>query len=165
MDIVVCNSPLYMPVIFYIPKVLVVFEVLRYYILYILSGYWPCPTAVLKKNRPTSRRTMSSTVNDALPASVPELDVSGANWAIFLLRFQMVIQGKGLWGHFDGTNVCPVLTAVQATPTMTTPTITAFTTTLPAQTPQPSPAPSPIGTQDEINTWERNESIARSLLG
>jgi len=108
---------------------------------------------------------MSSTVNDALPASVPELDVSGANWAIFLLRFQMVIQGKGLWGHFDGTNVCPVLTAVQATPTMTAPTITAFTTTLPAQTPQPSPAPSPIGTQDEINTWERNESIARSLLG
>jgi len=91
---------------------------------------------VLKKNRPTSRRTISSTVNDALPALVPELDVSGTNWAIFLLYFQMVIQGKGLWEHFDGMNVCPVLTAVQATPTMTAPTIIAFTTTLPAQTPQ-----------------------------
>jgi len=108
---------------------------------------------------------MSSTVNDILPTLVPELDVSGANWTIFSLCLQMVIQGKGLWGHFDGTSVCPVLTAMQATPTTTASTTVISTITSSTQTSQPSPAPSLIGTQDEINTWKRNRSIAYSLLG
>jgi len=33
---------------------------------------------------------MSSTINDVLPTLVPKLDISGANWVIFLLRFQIV---------------------------------------------------------------------------
>jgi len=77
---------------------------------------------------------MSSTVNDVLPTLVPKLDVSGANWAIFLLRLQMVIQGRGLWGHFDGTSICPVLTAVQVTSTMTASTTAIYTTTSSTQT-------------------------------
>jgi len=48
---------------------------------------------------------MSSIVNDVLPALVPELDVFGVKWAISSLCFQIVIQGKELWGHFDRTSV------------------------------------------------------------
>ena len=65
-----------------------------------------------EKNRSTSWRTMLSTVNDILPILVPKLDISRANWAIFSLRLQMVIQGKELLGHFNRMSVCPVLTAV-----------------------------------------------------
>ena len=54
---------------------------------------------------------MSNAANDILPTSVPKLDVSGANWAIFALCFQTVIQEKGLWGHFDGSSPCSVLSS------------------------------------------------------
>ena len=60
---------------------------------------------------------MSNTANNILPTSVPKLDVSGANWAIFALCFQTVIQGKGLWRHFDGSSPCLVLSSpVQPSP-------------------------------------------------
>jgi len=39
---------------------------------------------------------------------MPKLDVSGANWALFVLYFQMVVQEKELWGHFDSSIPCPV---------------------------------------------------------
>jgi len=91
---------------------------------------------------------------------VPKLDVSGANWAIFALCFQTVIQGKGLWGHFDGSSPCPVLSspvqplpaAVSAAAATTTPAVPALTT------------PAPIFTQEAIDTWQRNKSITHSLL-
>jgi hypothetical protein len=93
------------------------------------------------------------------------LDVSGANWAIFALRFQMVVQGKGLWKHFDGSELCPVLstaaqtstapTTAPAAPAVATPTIVPPTT---------APVSPPIGIQDEINAWKKNENIAHSLL-
>ncbi|XP_006461650.1 hypothetical protein AGABI2DRAFT_71868, partial [Agaricus bisporus var. bisporus H97] len=67
---------------------------------------------------------MSSTavINDVLPPTVPALDVSGTNWAIFELRFRMVIQGKGLWGHFDGSTPLPI----PSTPTPTVADIDAW---------------------------------------
>jgi len=37
---------------------------------------------------------------------MPKLDVSGANWALFVLHFQMVVQEKELWGHFDSSIPC-----------------------------------------------------------
>ena len=40
---------------------------------------------------------------DTLPSSIPKLDSSGMNWAIFSLCFQDAIEAKGYWGHFDGT--------------------------------------------------------------
>ena len=118
-----------------------------------------------EKNRSTSWRTMLSTVNDILPILVPKLDISRANWAIFSLRLQIVIQGKELLGHFNRMSVCPVLTAVQVIPTTTAPTIAISTTTLSIQTPQPSLVSLLIGTQDEINAQKQDESITHSLFG
>lgn len=101
--------------------------------------------------------------NDVLPSSVPKLDVSGANWAIFALRFQTVIQGKGLWGHFDGS----VLRLVLNPPTQTSST-SSTSTTSPASPKSTAPATqaaqTPTVTQEMVDVWIQNESIARSLL-
>jgi hypothetical protein len=92
------------------------------------------------------------------------LDVSGANWAIFALCFQTVVQGKGLWKHFDGSELCLVLST--ATQTSTTPTTApaAPAVVTPTVPPTTAPVSPPIGTQDEINAWKKNENIARSFL-
>ena len=39
---------------------------------------------------------MATTVNNMIPLSVLKLDVSGTNWAVFLLQFKTAVQGKGL---------------------------------------------------------------------
>jgi gag-polypeptide of LTR copia-type len=49
------------------------------------------------------------TTTDILPSSVPKLMPTGLNWTTFAMRFQDAIEAKGLWGHFDGTAVCPIL--------------------------------------------------------
>ena len=46
---------------------------------------------------------------DTLPSSVPKLDATGLNWAIFSLCFQDAVEAKGYWGHFDGTTPQPEL--------------------------------------------------------
>ena len=46
---------------------------------------------------------------DTLPLSVLKLEASGLNWAIFSLCFQDAVEAKGYWGHFDGTEPCPVV--------------------------------------------------------
>jgi hypothetical protein len=93
------------------------------------------------------------------------LDVSGANWAIFALRFQTVVQGKGLWKHFDGSELCPVLsTAVQTSTTPTTAPTAPAVATPTVVPPTAAPVSPPVGTQDKINTWKKNKNIARSLL-
>ena len=51
---------------------------------------------------------MSATVSDHLPSSIPGLDPSGANWAIFSIRFRDAVDAKGFWGHFDSSEACPV---------------------------------------------------------
>ena len=51
--------------------------------------------------------TASTSLSDQLPASVPKLDPSGLNWAIFSVRFQDAVEAKGFWGHFDGSEPCP----------------------------------------------------------
>ena len=58
---------------------------------------------------------------DSLPSSVPKLDSSGLNWAIFSLHFQDAVEAKGYWGHFDGSTPCPTTITVTAEDeTMTT---------------------------------------------
>jgi hypothetical protein len=51
----------------------------------------------------------TASLSDALPTSVPKLEASGLNWAIFLVRFRDAVDAKGFWGHFDGTNLVPGL--------------------------------------------------------
>ena len=46
----------------------------------------------------------STALADTLPSSIPKLDASGLNWAVFSLRFQDAVEAKGFWGHFDGTD-------------------------------------------------------------
>jgi len=53
----------------------------------------------------------TASLSDSLPSSVPKLDASGLNWAIFLVRFQDTVEAKGFWGHFDGTNPVPALSS------------------------------------------------------
>jgi len=44
-------------------------------------------------------------MSDVLLATVPILEQSGANWVIFQLGFQMVVEGKGLWGYYNRSKV------------------------------------------------------------
>lgn len=111
---------------------------------------------------------MTSTVNDVLPSSVPMLDQAGGNWAIFRLRFEMAIRGKGLWGHFDGTRVRPVteMPKVSVSPPSAS---TAQASSAPATAATAVDRTSPsatvlLGTPGEILEWDRCESIAMSLL-
>jgi hypothetical protein len=49
----------------------------------------------------------TTSLSDALPTSIPKLEASSLNWAIFLIRFRDAVDAKGFWGHFDGT--APIL--------------------------------------------------------
>ena len=78
---------------------------------------------------------------DTLPSSVPKLDASGLNWAIFSLRFQDAVEAKGFWGHFDGTTPRPnAVTTATATATAT------------------------VDNTDAITQWDKDERSAKSLL-
>ena len=51
---------------------------------------------------------MSTTVSTTnLPANVPKLDPTGSNWVIYRIRFTCAIQSKGVFGHLDGSDICP----------------------------------------------------------
>jgi len=54
---------------------------------------------------------------DTLPSSVPKLEASGLNWAIFSLCFQDAVEAKGYWGHFDGMTPWPVVAKPEDAPT------------------------------------------------
>ena len=51
--------------------------------------------------------TTTTSLSDTLPSSIPKLDASGINWAIFSVRFQDAIEAKGFWNHFDGSLTHP----------------------------------------------------------
>ena len=93
--------------------------------------------------------TTATALANTLPSSIPKLDASGLNWAIFLLCFQDAIEAKGYWGHFNGTTPWPVPTVPAVTPS---PLPVAANST----TPQLDPAP----TADDITAmdqWDRDE--------
>ncbi|KAF8809603.1 hypothetical protein BYT27DRAFT_7021819, partial [Phlegmacium glaucopus] len=58
--------------------------------------------------------TATTSLSDSLPSSIPKLDATGLNWAIFSVRFQDAVEAKGFWGHFDGTTPRPVAISVTA---------------------------------------------------
>jgi len=39
---------------------------------------------------------------------VPRLELNGSNWAAFSVRFKRAMEAADRWGHFDGTEPCPV---------------------------------------------------------
>ena len=49
----------------------------------------------------------TTSLSDTLPSSIPKLDASGINWAIFSVHFQDAIEAKGFWNHFDGSSTHP----------------------------------------------------------
>ena len=79
----------------------------------------------------------TTALSDALPSSVPKLDVSGSNWAIFVFRFEDAVEAKGFWGHFNGT---------VSRPTATDPDVPTATETA------------------AIAQWDKDERSAKSLL-
>ncbi len=50
----------------------------------------------------------STAMNDPLPTTVPRLDPTGSNWAIFLMCFEEAMEANQKWGHFNGKVTCPV---------------------------------------------------------
>jgi hypothetical protein len=52
----------------------------------------------------------TASLSDSLPSTMPRLESSGNNWAIFVFRFRDAVEAKGFWGHFDGTVSHPMLT-------------------------------------------------------
>jgi hypothetical protein len=84
-----------------------------------------------------STTVTTASLSDSLPSTVPRLDASGNNWAIFVFRFQDAVEAKGFWGHFDGSSPCPV------------PNVTGAPTT--AET-------------AAVLQWEKDERSAKSLL-
>ena len=57
----------------------------------------------------------TTSLSDSLPSSIPKLDASGVNWAIFSVRFEDAIEAKGFWSHFDGSASRPTADAVTVT--------------------------------------------------
>ncbi|KZT22823.1 hypothetical protein NEOLEDRAFT_1216261 [Neolentinus lepideus HHB14362 ss-1] len=78
----------------------------------------------------------SNQPSDTLPSSIPKLDSSGVNWAIFSEHFEVAVRAKHLWGHFSGTTLKPQ-------PASTTPT---------------------DDEQEKLSKWEDNEATAQYLL-
>jgi len=43
-----------------------------------------------------------------LSAVVLHLDSKGSNWAVFVRWLQRAMAINGCWGHFDGSDLCPI---------------------------------------------------------
>ena len=86
----------------------------------------------------------TTALSDSLPSSIPKLESTGLNWAIFSVRFRDAVEAKGFWGHFDGTTPCPILS----------PTVTTGTTTT-------GPTAEQIAAEAQ---WQKDERSAKSLL-
>ena len=85
----------------------------------------------------TTVSAASTSLSDQLPGSVPKLDSSGLNWAIFSVHFQDAVEAKGFWGHFDGSETCPTAA---------------------------NPEDPTDEETTKINQWKKNERLAKSLL-
>jgi len=72
-----------------------------------------------------------------LPDTVPFLNEDGSNWATFATRFREAMQATHHWGHFNGTNTCPV----------------------------PKDAAHPTNAESKaIKVWKRKDVVIRGLL-
>ena len=74
---------------------------------------------------------------EQLASNVPHLDLEGTKWALFAMRFRKAMIASDRWGHFDGSDPCPV-----------------------AKDPDHPTAEE----QKEIRRWTREDRIAEYLL-
>ena len=81
---------------------------------------------------------ITTSLADTLPLSVPKLDASGLNWAVFSLRFQDAVEAKGYWGHFDSTSEHPAMPE-------------------PEDLPMTPAAPSPKDLAAAISQWDKDK--------
>ncbi|KAK0183619.1 hypothetical protein F5146DRAFT_991483, partial [Armillaria mellea] len=79
--------------------------------------------------------SVTTSITDSLPGSMPKLDPTGLNWVIFSIRFHDTVEPKGFWGHFSGTTPCPT---VSSPPTQ--------------------------AEHTAVEAWQKDECSARSLL-
>src|SRR5437016_5274464 len=90
----------------------------------------------------------TTSLSDSLPSSIPKLDSTGLNWAIFSVRFQDAVEAKGFWGHFDGSDPRPVISAA----------------TTAAEGNEDSQAKLAEDLATKQLQWDKNERSAKSLL-
>ena len=96
----------------------------------------------------------TTSLSDSLPSSIPKLDSTGLNWAIFSVRFQDAVEAKGFWGHFDGSEPRPEPSPAPP-PTET------------AEGARPAPARVATISAEDLAAqlqWDKNERSAKSLL-
>jgi len=93
----------------------------------------------------------ATSLSDTLPSSVPKLEMTGTNWAIFEIRFRDAVEAKGFWGHFDGQTKRPT----SGTPAVLGPDGTTIT---------PAVGLTPEEFFAETTQWEKDERSAKSLL-
>jgi len=94
----------------------------------------------------------ATSLADTLPLSVPKLDASGLNWAVFSLHFQDAIEAKGYWGHFDGTSERPIMPKPEDLP------VTSKTTAAAPVADAPVPAaPSAEDLAAAISQWDKDK--------
>jgi len=102
--------------------------------------------------------TAPTSLSDTLPSSIPKLDASGMNWAIFAVCFQDAVKAKGFWGHFTGAKPHPTADISGAK-------AVAVTAAVPAEGDK---VPPPILTAEELavaqKQWDKDELSAKSLL-
>jgi len=108
---------------------------------------WPLPLS-------TMSTVTATALTDTLPSSVPKLEASGLNWAIFSLHFQDAVEAKEYWGHFDGTTPRPIVAKPKD----------AFTA---AETTETTATQSVASSAEELAAvaqWDKDEWSAKSLL-
>ena len=94
----------------------------------------------------------ATSLSDTLPGSIPKLDASGSNWAIFHVRFKDAVDAKGFWGHFDGSKPRPIPETVDVFATAEDGT----TMTIPG-----TPSEEQLA---KVAQWEKDERSSKSLL-
>lgn len=95
--------------------------------------------------------TSTSHSTDNLGSSVPKLAVDGLNWVIFEYRFEVAVNSRKKWGHFNGSAVCPTLPSPVAAVLAT-----ATAAAIPA-----SPTPEETAAYTK---WIDDEATAKNLL-
>ena len=99
----------------------------------------------------------ATSLADTLPLSVPKLDASGLNWAVFSLYFQDAVEANSYWSHVDGMSEHPVVPKPEDL------SVTHETAAAPvADAPVPA-TPSAEDLAAAINQWDKDERSAKSL--